>query len=325
MMKVLSIFLAAVLEFIPAGQAFLRQIQPRDSILVADQLEYGVRLDGVTEKTSVALPDFSKASNDTITIVRNWQVDSLADGRKIGARALSRWIRKGKPWSLEARLVIAPFEEGVFRLPDIPVVRGEGGRSDTLLFTGCEMDVRVMPIDTATFVPHDIKGQIEYPVTFGEVLPYVLAFIALVALVLLIVYLVRRSAAGRAAEASKDPAHIVALRELDRYRGDKYWAPEKQKAFYSGITDTLKTYIDARFGVDAPEMTTAELFAALKSGRDLSPELYGETKALFERADFVKFAKYVASDKENEEALPLAVRFVTDTYQSEIGSEEGRQ
>ena len=52
---------------------------------------------------------------------------------------------------------------------------------------------------------------------------------------------------------------------------------------------------------------------------DAPAELLAEIKQL---ADFVKFAKFVASDEENAAALPLAVRFVTQTYQSEI--EEGR-
>ena len=44
-------------------------------------------------------------------------------------------------------------------------------------------------------------------------------------------------------------------------------------------------------------------------------------KELFERADFVKFAKYVADDEQNAKALPLCVRFVTTTYQAEIEEE----
>ena len=32
----------------------------------------------------------------------------------------------------------------------------------------------------------------------------------------------------------------------------------------------------------------------------------------------MKFAKYVASDDENAAAVPLAVRFVTSTYQSQV-------
>ena len=128
----------------------------------------------------------------------------------------------------------------------------------------------------------------------------------------------RETGAGK----PKDPAYIVALRELDKWRGDKFWAPDKQKAYYSGITDALKNYIEDRFGVDAPEMTTAELFEALKGAEDLPADLREELRGVFECADFVKFAKHVASDEDNARALPTAVRFVTSTYQTVLEEEQ---
>ena len=118
----------------------------------------------------------------------------------------------------------------------------------------------------------------------------------------------------------KDPAHIVALRKLDKYRGNALWAPEKQKTFYSGITDTLREYIAERYGIGAMEMTTAEIFNDMKK-TDAPADLLAELKDLFERADFVKFAKYSASDDDNAKALPVAVRFVTSTYQAELDNE----
>jgi hypothetical protein len=130
----------------------------------------------------------------------------------------------------------------------------------------------------------------------------------------------RRREAG--ADKPKDPAYIVALRELDKWRGDRFWAPDKQKSYYSGITDALKNYIEDRFGVDAPEMTTAELFDALKQAEDLPAELREELRELFECADFVKFAKHTASQEENARALPTAVRFVTSTYQTVLEEEQ---
>ena len=114
--------------------------------------------------------------------------------------------------------------------------------------------------------------------------------------------------------APDEPAYLVALRKLEKFRGDKYWAKDKQKMFYSGITDTLREYIDARYGIDAPEMTTAEIFDNL-GHTDVPADLFVQTKELFETADMVKFAKAFATDEENAAAVPLAVRFVTSTYQ----------
>ena len=83
----------------------------------------------------------------------------------------------------------------------------------------------------------------------------------------------------------------------------------------------MREYIAETFGIDAKEMTTAEIFDALKGNERLSEELYGSTKELFELADFVKFAKHIADESENAAALPLSVRFVTSTYQSVLEDE----
>lgn len=326
-MKLLTIILAIAMDIIPSGDAVLQQLQKRDSILIADQLRYSVTLNDIQAGTGIALPDLSQASNDTLTVLGSWQLDTLVRGKAIhsrNAKAAAKILRK--PFGLNASIVLAPFEEGTYQLPDIPVVKVTPEGSDTLVFKGLEMEVKTMPVDTATFEIHDIKGQIQYPVTFREVLPWLGGGLLAAALIALLVWLgVRASKRRQEALKPKDPAYIVALRELDKYRSDKYWAPEKQKAFYSGITDALKFYMDDRFGVDAPEMTTAELFDALKDDKDITPEMYASLKELFERADFVKFAKHVASDEENAGALPLAVRFVTTTYQADIEKETGGQ
>ena len=316
-MKILALILTAMLDIVPGGPAYMKQLQPRDSILIADQIEYGLQLDDVREGTALALPDFETIlPRDTLTLVRGWQIDTL---KVSGARKKNPAPRL---YNLRASIILAPFEEGHYVLPPIPVQRTVDEAVDTLLFDPLEMDVKTMPVDTATFEIHDIKGQMRYPLTFAEVAPWLAAAWLLAVLTILCWGLASmRRAKESDAPAVSEPAYITALRKLEKYRGDKFWAPEKQKMFYSGITDTLKNYMDDRFGVDAPEMTTAELFDALKGRDDLTPELYSEMKELFERADFVKFAKHVASDEDNARALPLAVRFVTTTYQSEIEEE----
>ena len=305
-MKLLVAILFLLLDPVPSGKAFLNQLQQRDSILIADQLEYGFTLEGVKDGTQLFLPDFSSVSNDTLALVRDWRLDTLKTNRKTGLR------------DIQASIVIAPFEAGEYHLPPLFARRIVDGQSDTLEFEAQQMTVTTIQIDTATFVLHDIKGQIRYPVTFRELLPWLLGGLGIAALAVLGIILLRNSRRRREeAGKPKDPPYVVALRKLDRYRGNKYWAADRQKAFYSGVTDTLKEYIDARFGVDAPEMTTAELFAALKGEKEITPESYQALRELFERADFVKFAKMVVSDEENATVLPVAVKFVTDTYQTE--------
>ena len=306
-------------RLIPVKGAFLQQLQERDSVLVADQLLYGFELKDVLEGTMLALPELPEKQDYRLMYLSPWQVDTV----KVTKQG------KGQPrlMDIKGSVVISSFEEGLYELPQIMVGRmTSDGVLDTLVFDPMRLEVKTMPVDTATFVPHDIKGQIRYPVTVGEVLPWAIAGQWAIVLVILgiCLYLMFRKK-GEIFVRPKEPAHIVALRELDKYRGKEMWAPDKQKAFYSGVTDALREYISERYDIGAMEMTTSELFEDMKKTGAPS-ELLAEMKQLFELADYVKFAKFVASDEENAAALPLAVRFVTQTYQSEIEevSQQGR-
>ncbi|MGN1212404.1 MAG: hypothetical protein ACI4TM_12020 [Candidatus Cryptobacteroides sp.] len=320
-------FVAAALAAVPfftsanivvADGAFLKPLQQRDSVLIADQLLYGVKMDKVQEGTGFAFPDFSKEFCEGVEVVSGWHLDTVKTIKG----------KKDRPAEMDivAGIRITSFDEGEYLLPPISLVRRlPDGTVDTLVFKQEKVEFKTMPVDTSTFELHAQKGQIRYPVTFKEMLPYIGGVILLAAIVVLAVWLIRRyrrkvSGAG----TSSEPAHIVALRKLDGLRGDKFWAPDKQKLFYSGVTDALREYMAARYGVSALESTTKEIFDALKD-KDMPEDLYKELRELFERADFVKFAKYVASEDENMHTIPLAVRFVTQTYQEQLESDSSAE
>lgn len=295
-----------------AGEAFLEPQQKRDSVLIADQFRYGVLLENLEEGTPVSLPEFQLEKDAPLEILGSWQLDSTRVSK-----------RKEQParYNIKASLLLTAFMGGTYELPEIPVLVG----TDTLVFKAAEpLEVKELPIDMESFQAHDIKPQVKFPYTFKELFPWIIG-VYLIGMIIaaLILWLKYRSRKQREEEALlKEPAHIRALRKLDEYRGEKFWKPEQQKTFYSGVTDALREYIAARYEVGAMEMTTAEIFQGLK-GTDIPEDLYQEMKALFERADFVKFAKYTAPDQENAKVLPQAVRFVTSTYQQEIADQVG--
>ena len=293
--------------------SFIKPVTPRDSILVADRLLYGFELDNVPDSTVLAFPKVANPFMQDVLALPMWQVDTVKV-QKIMADN-SRLL------NIRAAISIQPFEEGTYELPPLFVQRiHKDGTVDTLQFDRQTIEVFTMPVDTATFVPHDLRKQAGYPLTAAEVMPWVMGFWALALLVIGLVAWLRSRRRNADGPAFQEPAHITALRKLDKYRGDKFWAPDKQKQFYSGVTDALREYIVSRYGVGAMEMTTAEIFEGLR-GTDIPADLYQEMKDLFERADFVKFAKYVASPEDNATVLPQAVRFVTSTYQTQVEEE----
>ncbi len=305
-MKLLTLILAVVLN---PGNTFLQPLQQRDSILVADQFRYGFELEDVTEGTPLALPKFQVEKDVPLEILGEWQLDSTR---------VSKRREQPARYNIKCSIVLTAFMGGNYTLPDMKVLVG----TDTLVFKAPAepLEVKELPVDMETFQPHDIKDQVKVPYTLVELFPWIYGIgLGLMSLAALILWLVYRKKKEQD-KINAEPAHIRALRELDKFRGDKYWKADQQKAFYSGVTDALRRYMVSRYGVGALEMTTAEIFEDLK-GCDIPEDLYLEMKDLFERADFVKFAKFTATDEENAKVLPQAVRFVTTTYQTELEEE----
>ena len=288
----------------------LRSRISRDSILIGDQVEWTL--------------DFQLAPGEAVSISKPG-AEPVPGVETLGEMALDTLSDKKGTLSLRGRIILTSFDSGSYVLPPLYVLMARAdGSIDTLEYTGPRLAVNTIPIDTATFQPHDIKGQIRYPVTFREVIPWVGLALLVAALVWLLVRWIRLRRQNRdffGKPVVKDPPHIVALRSLEKTRAQKLWQAGKQKQFYTQVTDALRQYIAERFDVAALEQTSAEMFRDLQD-KDIEPELKEKLKDLFTTADFVKFAKHTASDQENENAIPTAIRFVNETYMKEIEKEE---
>lgn len=283
----------------------------RDSILIGDQVELILDLQ-MDEGDGFLIAAQSERLVPGVETVKGMTIDTLS-------------VKKGKI-DIQAHMTITSFDSGSYVLPPmLALIQNSRGEIDSLLYKGPELYVNTIPIDTATYEIKDIKGQIGYPLTFKEILPWLLLALLLAALVFLIVRLVnarRNNQTLFGKPAQKDPAHIVALRDLEKIRKQKLWQNNKQKQFYTAVTDTLRYYISERFGIVTMERPSGEMLDELKK-QDIEENTFDKIEKLFGRADLVKFAKYEASAEENEETIPDAVQFVNSTYVSQLEEEGG--
>ncbi|HEY9122754.1 MAG TPA: hypothetical protein VIO15_00335, partial [Bacteroidales bacterium] len=85
------------------------------------------------------------------------------------------------------------------------------------------------------------------------------------------------------------------------------------KEYYSGITDAVRTYIEARFEVPAMESTSEEIISRLKTIDVIEKSLITKLTEMFSLADLVKFAKMEPVPNENENSWAVAYDFVKNT------------
>jgi len=224
--------------------------------------------------------------------------------------------RRERDWLMRGELRITSFDSGSYVLPPIPLyLLRPSGDVDTLWFAGPQLEVTTIPIDTTTYKPFDIKGQMTYPLTVKEIFPWG----GLIFLLLLAAYILYRWIRHRKENRPlfgkpkpKEPAYLVAFRQLEEIKVQKLWQNGKVKLFYTAVTDVLRIYVSERWGIQAMEQTSAELLSALKQ-EQLDKALLEEVNAMLQTADLVKFAKYQAGVEENEQAIPVVVHFVQAT------------
>ena len=70
------------------------------------------------------------------------------------------------------------------------------------------------------------------------------------------------------------------MKEIERIKNEKVWQKGQPKAYYTELTDTLRTYIKDRFGFNALEMTSSEIIDKLLEMND--KEAISDLKELFQ-------------------------------------------
>jgi hypothetical protein len=143
------------------------------------------------------------------------------------------------------------------------------------------------------------------------------------AIIFLVLYSIKRRKKNKPffalPQKPKEPAHIIALRELDRIKAEKIWQKEKTKQYYSEVTDVLRTYIEDRFEIRAMEQTTDEILDSFRYRKDLlSEKNYQNLSQILSVADLVKFAKYKTLPDDDNLTLVNSYFFVNETKREEV-------
>lgn len=298
--------------FAQNGKGKEKPLLSKDSILIGDQVLWSKDFTLKNGAEYQVIPYSEILNRDTlikgsVEVVAEMEIEELSV--------------KDELKNLRAKMLLTSFDSGSYTLPS-PVVmyRLPDGTIDTLSLGTTELYVNNLGIDTTSFVPFEIKPQAKYPFSFKVLIPWIIGLVVLGALVsALLWYLKYRK--DKAAGKYADPPHIVALKKLEKLRRDKAWQGGKEKAYYSGITDTLKEYISKRYGFGAVEMTSAEIAEALEDKR-IESKLFTELKQMFSVADLVKFAKHTPSITDNENSMHTAINFVNYSYMRQLDEEK---
>ncbi|MEB2286051.1 MAG: hypothetical protein B6D46_03850 [Polyangiaceae bacterium UTPRO1] len=226
-----------------------------------------------------------------------------APGERDGRTVVSRWFE------------LVGYATGHFLIPSPPVryrLPGEDLAEAPAAQTVVEIVSLLAREPDATDI-RDIKPPEEPPRDWRLYYALAAALAALAAIAFAALRLRRRSRRRRI-EPPPRPAHEIAHEELERLRARGLPEQGAFKEYYSTLTGIVRSYLERRFRVRAPEMTTEEFLIATARG---GAALTGGHRALLGdflgESDLVKFARHHPSLADAERAYGAAARFVDET------------
>ena len=309
---VLFVLLLGAFQTLRAQQVTVRASIDTTKALVGDQLKLLFEVEKPKD-LQVVFPQIPDTFSSKIEVVNRSGIDTI----KLKDKDREKLVQK---------LTITSFDSGLHVIPPFYFRMKDGTRLDSAASRQLAFQVHGMKIDT-TKGPVDIKVPYTAPVTLKEIIPYILGIILLAAILFFIFYYIRWKRKNvplfSKPERPAEPPHVIALRELDRIKAQKLWQQEKIKQYYSEVADTIRTYIQNRFQIQAMEQTSAETIGTFKQKKDLvDGTSLDQLQHILSLADLVKFAKYTPLTDDNNQTLMNAYFFVNQTKKEELKAPE---
>jgi hypothetical protein len=282
-------------------------------ISIGDQIGFTVT---VSQPVGLSLP-FPQFRD---TLIKNIEV--------LSGPVIDTSVVSDKAIKVTGKYLVTSFDSGLYKVDPVYVeLKNEQGiRRFYSDYSVLEVNrVRLTPPDTVNKI-FDIVRPYSAPVTLAEILPWVLLIIVTAVLIWLLIRFLKKFHRVReeAAEpALKEPAHVIAFRELELLRKEELWQLGETKKYYTRLTEILRKYLENRFGVFSLELTTSETLDALVKTGFRKDESYNLLKSVLNGADLVKFAKYQPEAAENESGFNDSWNFVSVTKKEETALEAG--
>jgi hypothetical protein len=275
-------------------------------ILIGDQIKFHLLLTK-SKDANISFPILPDSLPGGIEIIERLKIDTLGkDGNMI---------------NLRQSYIITAFDSGPHMIHPIAFELLHDTITDTIYTDSVYLMVHTLPVDTTKQTIYDIKAPIDEPFSIMEIIEYIifglLAIIVIIAGIYIYKKIKKKEPIIKILQKPADPAHVIALRELDQLKEKKLWQNNHIKKYHSDLTGIIRKYIEDRFSIPALEMTSYEILDAVSREKYIPEKLHPGLRYMFTTADFVKFAKAQPLPDENDTCIRHAYDFVNNTIPSE--------
>lgn len=267
------------------------------SVFIGDKITYSLVITG-PKGAAFEFPDFKAVFKD---------FELISSGRKE-----SILFNRSK---ISAKVEMRSYSPGIYEIP-AQVVKyslNASGEKKEAATAGLRIEVKsgLSSSGSVTDIA-DIKGPLGPGSISARILILVLALFVIFAAVFAIIRSVKR-------KIPPDPvikpweAHEKAYSRLEELRRKDLLGKDMVKQYYSELSGILRNYLEDRFGLKAPEMTTEEFISYVRQYAQLESRHKDILKDFLSLCDLVKFARHVPDMNYGVSAFDTCKNFVDQT------------
>jgi len=112
-------------------------------------------------------------------------------------------------------------------------------------------------------------------------------------------------------------AYDVARTELDALLAVGRPSRDRMDPFFVSLSSIVRRYVESRFQLRSPELTTEEFLESMSDSPDLAREHQELLREFLRRADLVKFARQLPDDAGVDASIAAAERLLSETRERE--------
>jgi hypothetical protein len=200
--------------------------------------------------------------------------------------------------SYHQNIIITSFDSGMHVIPQMPImIDGKNFLTDSIPIT-----VKMTPADPKQDY-HDIKDILDVQNPYSKYIVWAIVAITVISIALVVYFFTRKQKEKTKEEeqiVSRLTAYDEAIKSLEELRKQEFPAKGQVKLYYSRLNDILRLFVLRKLQIASLTKTNEELIMQLKE-LNISREQFSNLAQSLRMSDFVKFAKYLPDENDNEE------------------------
>ena len=158
----------------------------------------------------------------------------------------------------------------------------------------------------------DVRPPVDLPANYFW-LVLLLGLLFVLSLIFLFFWFKRRFAAEKKIQVIIKSAWELAYEELAELVAQNLSVAGEVEQYFVRLSGIVRYYLERRFSISAPEMTTDEFLLYVEKLTVLDPQHKQLLKEFLMLSDMVKFARYRSTSKEMQDAIVVVKRLIDET------------